>query len=365
VILSLLLSCYTGLLIILITTIVLIPRHNKTVQKTPAEGVSIIIPFRNEEKNLSPLISSLEKQNYSAPIHIIFINDNSTDKSIEIIHSHSRSSRLDINLIESNFNKSRNLTSKQQALDKGIRGARYDWIILTDADMQFESDWLLSLMRYAKPGTDLVFGHTSITFQNNILSSVQAFQLEFLFAVAYSFHKIGIPSSCMGNNLLINRNAYLDVGGYDKTGYSITEDQLLYAEFRKQKKKILCAEPFIPKAWTYPVSTFGNFLHQVRRWFSGGFQIRSGLTAIGLFFLIQNLSTLVLLAGILPPLPLTLTISNLFLTWIFVAVSFKKTASTHSAMLFPLFYFFLLFEFVILICSFIFQPFTIWKGRRI
>lgn len=364
-ILSIPLILYTGLLLILIVGVITQPKHNFTPQSMPQNGVSIIIPFRNEEKNLRPLILSLEKQIYTAPFQVILIDDSSTDNSMEIVQSISKQSHLNIDVLQSFYTKTRKLTSKQQALDKGIRAAKYDWIVFTDADMQFEPNWLDSLMCHAQPDTDLVFGHTSITQSNTILGFIQAFQLEFLFAVAYTFHKTGFPGSCMGNNILIKRNTYLELGGYEKIGYSITEDQSLYAAFKNQKKKILCTEPFTPQAQTYPVSTFGTFFNQVKRWISGGFKMRSGLIAVCLLFLIQNIFIILALSGTLPLLPLGLTVLNWLLTWVFTGISFKKIESRCSAVLFPVFYFCLLFEFVILACSCIFQPFTVWKGRRI
>ncbi|MFZ9848246.1 MAG: glycosyltransferase, partial [Flavobacteriales bacterium] len=45
-------------------------------------GVSIVVPFRNEEKNLPACIASLKKLDYPRDLYeIIFVNDHSTDAS--------------------------------------------------------------------------------------------------------------------------------------------------------------------------------------------------------------------------------------------------------------------------------------------
>jgi cellulose synthase/poly-beta-1,6-N-acetylglucosamine synthase-like glycosyltransferase len=48
-------------------------------------GVSIIIPFRNEEDNLPALLESLKKQNYTGMMEVIFVNDRSEDNGVGVI----------------------------------------------------------------------------------------------------------------------------------------------------------------------------------------------------------------------------------------------------------------------------------------
>ena len=58
------------------------------IKNTNYKFISIIIPARNEEENINKCIESFAKQNYPKDkFEIIVINDNSTDKTLEIIEN--------------------------------------------------------------------------------------------------------------------------------------------------------------------------------------------------------------------------------------------------------------------------------------
>ena len=172
------------------------------------------------------------------------------------------------------------LTSKQQALDFGIDKARYEWIALTDADMKLLPQWLDSLMMSSDQNTDMVFGHTAIMTDNRVFTHIQAFQLEFLFCAAHAFHKVGITGSCMGNNMLVSKQAYQKAGGQKAIGYNMVEDRALLNLFKQKKMNISCTEPFLPLALTYPCENWHLFfirLKMGKRWICLAFSLFIGL----------------------------------------------------------------------------------------
>jgi cellulose synthase/poly-beta-1,6-N-acetylglucosamine synthase-like glycosyltransferase len=52
---------------------------------TPGKKVSVLIPTRNEERNISSLLSDLENQTYSN-FDIAVFNDNSEDRTADIVN---------------------------------------------------------------------------------------------------------------------------------------------------------------------------------------------------------------------------------------------------------------------------------------
>jgi glycosyltransferase involved in cell wall biosynthesis len=352
---------------ILIAILFLITIHNQKRLPTKhiTNPVSILIPFRNEEHNLFNLLSSLNKLNYDGEFEILLINDGSTDTSISIIENHPDHKNLNIRIIESIYDKSTPLTSKQQALDLGIHNAQFDWIALTDADMDFETDWLTTMMNASTENTALVFGHTSINSGKTILEKLQSYQLDFLFAVAYSFHLTGIAGSCMGNNLLISRSAYLQTGGHDTIGYSIVEDRALLNHFQKHHLKISCANPFTPKAFTNPVPTWHQFNEQIKRWAKGGLNWNSNLLPIGLLFSIQNAIFLTACTGFLNNQLTLIASGNLIFTWIYISVTLKFLGTNQKWWKFLPFYIFLQIETVLFLASLVSKNKIIWKGRSV
>lgn len=357
------LLCYTFLILGMISVLFL--NRSPAAANIPHYPVSIVIPFRNEQKHLRILLKSLQQQSYDGQLEILLINDGSTDQSLNIIQEIKKFSRIEITVLDSQFDPASGLTSKQQALDFGINHAKYDWIALTDADMQLMPDWLSSLMACSGRKADMVFGHTSIITDKSIFSKIQAFQLDFLFSAAYVFFKAGISGSCMGNNILISKQAYQKAGGQKAIGYNIAEDRALLELFRQKKMSISCTNPFFPLALTFPCEEWNQFFHQIRRWAKGGIVWCSSLFFIGLLFSLQNLLFLLACFMILPRVITSIALMNFLFTWLFTAVSFKRIGSSQKFFYFPLFLLFLLFEAILFSFSSLYGSEIKWKGRKL
>lgn len=362
-ILLLLLLCYFVFVLGLI--IVLSSKKTNVVEKKSLHPVSIVIPFRNEQKHLKMLLQSLQQQSYSGQYEILLINDGSTDQSIKIINEFKKHSVVEIMVLDSPYDPGCGLTSKQQALDFGIEKARYEWIALTDADMKLMPEWLHSLVVSSGQNTDMVFGHTAIITDNRIFTRIQAFQLEFLFAAAYTFYKAGISGSCMGNNMLISKQAYQKAGGQKAIGYNMVEDRALLNLFKQKKMNVSCTDPFLPLALTFPCENWCHFFHQFRRWAKGGFVWHSNLFFIGLLFSVQNVLLFLTCLSILPQTLSIVAIGNFLLTWLYTALGFSKIRSSQNFFYFPFFLLFLLFETILFLLSFFFGSDIEWKGRKL
>ncbi|NLE02025.1 MAG: glycosyltransferase, partial [Fibrobacter sp.] len=184
--LSIPLATYTIFLLILVAAV--LKKNNKT-DSVFADDISIVIPFRNEQHNLPALLESLKNQIFPGKIEIILVDDQSTDNSVGIVKDLKDQYPHTIVLLSSIFDPSKKMSSKQQALDLGIRSSKNPWIALTDADMQLQPQWLKSLISGISKDSGLVFGHTALLKPTSCFEHAQAFQLEFLFATAYAFYK--------------------------------------------------------------------------------------------------------------------------------------------------------------------------------
>jgi glycosyltransferase involved in cell wall biosynthesis len=114
--------------------------------------ISVIIPARNEEHTITPLLDRLKSQTLP-PAEIIVADGGSTDKTPEIVEAHGRGP-LAIHLVrggEGFPGRNRNL---------GAARALNDWIAFIDAGVVPEPNWLESLARVAEssPSPDVVYG---------------------------------------------------------------------------------------------------------------------------------------------------------------------------------------------------------------
>jgi len=337
-------------------------------QKNKEYRISIVIPFRDEALNLTKLLDSLINQDFNGEYEIILVNDNSTDDFMEKINKFKKlnpQTRILISVIDNIFRPELHLTSKQHAIETGINHASFEWIAFTDADMILEKNWLSSLADSLTDNISIDYGHTVINKNNNsFFVSLQAFQLEFLFATTYSFHFAGIKGSCMGNNMLIAKKVYYEIGGESAIGYNIVEDQALLTSALKKGFNAGPVKPFIPTAITYPCSSIKQFFHQMLRWIKGGSTDFSILHFIIIFFGLQNAILLTSIAGLLPLQILCISISNFILLWIHYSLLFIKIESREKNIFFPLFYLIIVIETIIMVIPVIFMS-PEWKRKRV
>ncbi len=351
---------------IVLFTIVIFSKKNDS-HMPHCQPVSVIIPFRDEVHNIPPLIQSLGAQIYPEEFELILIDDNSSDRGREVADRIARELTVKTRVESLKIDPAKNLTSKQQALDYGVKLARYPLVVFTDADMIFDQVWLKDLAGSLTQDLDLVFGHTSVIKRKSrsLFELLESFQLELLFCFALAFDKANLCGSGMGNNIAFRKENYTRCGGQSAIGYSIVEDRGLMALFKKNGCNTASQSPFTPKAYTYPCSDLRQFSNQLRRWASGGLSAQSNLVPFALLFFIQNTLLLLTPMGILPTLLFWPLLMNFFLTWLFAALCFKKSGSKESALLFPLYYIFLIVETVLWGISILLRQKVRWKERTL
>lgn len=114
---------------------------------TPA--FSVVMPAYNEEHGIASTIDHLQRhlEQAGGNYEIIVVNDGSTDRTREVLRS-----RQDVRVVE----HSQNL-GYGAALKTGIRHAKYDFIVITDADGTYPNERIPDLVRLAQE-QDMVVG---------------------------------------------------------------------------------------------------------------------------------------------------------------------------------------------------------------
>lgn len=126
-------------------------RHYK---KFNFKKVSIVIPLLNEEESIKPLIQQIKGVIHKINIayEIFFIDDGSTDSSLEIIKELAlKDKRIRYVSFRKNYGKS-------AALNVGFRDASGDVIITMDADLQDDPNEIPNLLEQLQKGYDMVSG---------------------------------------------------------------------------------------------------------------------------------------------------------------------------------------------------------------
>ena len=118
---------------------------------------TVIVPFYNEEKNISSfnkeLINNLNKiDDGNRDIEIIYIDDGSNDKTFEEL------GKLKTNTFETLIIKHRTNLSQSAAINTGISQSKYENIVIMDGDLQNDPTDLAKMVAEFEKGTDMLIG---------------------------------------------------------------------------------------------------------------------------------------------------------------------------------------------------------------
>lgn len=120
----------------------------------PEPAVSVVIPVYNEEANLEPLYERLDRvlQGIGGPYEVIFVDDGSRDRSLEILRRFQEKSEH-VRVIQLNRNY-----GQHAAVFAGLDNARGAVIVTLDADLQNPPEEIPRLLDKIAEGHDVVGG---------------------------------------------------------------------------------------------------------------------------------------------------------------------------------------------------------------
>jgi cellulose synthase/poly-beta-1,6-N-acetylglucosamine synthase-like glycosyltransferase/peptidoglycan/xylan/chitin deacetylase (PgdA/CDA1 family) len=159
------------LLIVLISSVLARRKEKKQVLK-PLENnplVSIIVPAYNEEVNAVSSLNNLLKCDYPS-FNIIFVNDGSTDNTLEVV--------------QNAFNKNPQVTildkingGKASALNYGIAVTNANYVVCIDADTKLKADAVTKLMmHFNDPSIGAVAGNVKVGNEVNLITRWQSIE---------------------------------------------------------------------------------------------------------------------------------------------------------------------------------------------
>ncbi len=206
----------------------------------PKEFVSIIIPFRNESENIISNIKSIIKQNFPIENYeVIYVDDSSTDNSFRILNEFPKPKNVKVLSLPGDYSPN---AHKKRAIRYGIENSAGEIIITTDADCVVKPLWVKTIASFYQDDVGMVDSYTT-QLANNSFGGMQAIDFIYLLLVGGGTINLGIPISCIGNNMSFRKKAYDEIGGYEALPFSVTEDfTLLRAIYKLKKYKILLRE---------------------------------------------------------------------------------------------------------------------------
>ncbi len=214
------------------------------VFKTPAletkkQPISVIICARNEAENLRNFLPAILEQDYP-DYEVIVVNDCSEDNSYDILGKYlMQYPHLKISTV----NKDPKFThNKKFAQFIGIKAAKNEILLFTDADCQPESDkWIEAMTSHFNDKITFVLGYGGYLNEKGLLNKYIRFE-SMTIAMQYLGMAIrGIPYMGVGRNLAYRRSAFFGNKGFGAHNHVISGDDDLFVN-TNAKKKNTCVE---------------------------------------------------------------------------------------------------------------------------
>jgi cellulose synthase/poly-beta-1,6-N-acetylglucosamine synthase-like glycosyltransferase len=193
----------------------------------PKITFSIIVPFRNEAKNLPKLLQSISNLNYPRELfEIILVDDFSKDNSERIyIKWRMENGSIETTLLE---NLRLSNSPKKDAIARVVPIIKHEWIVTTDADCVVNKNWLLTLDNYIqKNNAEMLVGAVVYRTKNNWFHHFQ--QLDLLSLQGTTIGSFGIekPFMCNGANFAYTKKLFTEIGGFGGINSTASGDDVL------------------------------------------------------------------------------------------------------------------------------------------
>jgi len=330
--------------------------------------VSVVVPFRDEEKEIPGLIDDLFTQTYPEEyFEVLLVNDHSTDGSKEMLLKAlegKKSFRL-LDLPEG-------IRGKKAALGFGISRAAGKWILQTDADCRLRPGFLAARMAHlARNPSDLSAGFVTVGKRGDGFTQIfERLDLLSLSASGAGSFKLGRPLMCSGANLLYSRKLYWHTRPFDPEGSIPSGDDmfLMIGARRLGRSVSFCTDPET-LVETAPAGSLPVLLRQRIRWASKApFYRMADIQAIALLVAITQLSMLLLPLWIVlfPGMWIWLTgagilkaAADFYLLWVTTGLTSGRKDLLYFL---PVSLFYYPFQLLVLAGSLMSRP--AWKGRQ-
>ena len=185
----------------------------KLKSKFQTHAVSTIVCARDEAKNLAVNLPGILVQDYKTTHEVIVVNDNSFDESKYILEALKKQFKQ-MQVVELT-QEAKMIPGKKFPLSIGIKTAKHEVLLLTDADCVPATEyWIDSMQRAYDDDTEIVLGYGGFHKQKGLLNKLIRWET-FHTALQYmSYALAGIPYMGVGRNLSYKKAVFFRHKGF-------------------------------------------------------------------------------------------------------------------------------------------------------
>jgi len=225
--------------------------------------VSVIICAKNELNNLKNFLPEILMQDYP-DYEVIVVNDGG-DEETEI---YLRDLKENFPHLRTTFvpDGAKNLSTKKLALTLGIKAAKHDWLLFTDADCVPESNqWITKMARNFTPHTEFVLGYGAYFQEKGFLNKLITYDTLFNGLLYLGFAKAGNPYMGVGRNMAYRKEVFFRQNGFAATLHLRSGDDDLMVNHAANKNNIRIETSPESVTGSIPKKNFRSWYYQKER----------------------------------------------------------------------------------------------------
>lgn len=243
--------------------------HKSNPEKTQQHPVSVIVCARDEAAKLARNLPGLLVQHYTSTHEIIVVNHNSQDETRFLLEEFRKTFKgLQMVNLEQ---EAKNIPGKKYPLSIGIREAKHEILLLTDADCVPASENWIQLMQENYSGNiEVVLGYGAYHKVPGLLNKLIRFET-FHTALQYLGYALaGIPYMGVGRNLSYKKEMFIKNKGFSSLNHVLGgDDDLFVNKIANSRNTAICID-HDAITLSEPKRKFSDWVRQKNRHYTTG-----------------------------------------------------------------------------------------------
>ena len=240
------------------------PIRPATERLARAPKVSVIVPARDEERNIGGCLRHLLKQEYP-DYEIVVVDDRSVDRTPHLIENFKKLAAVPLKTIRVE-KLPPGWTGKNHAMFVGSRAAAGEWLLFTDADTTHSVHSVRSALGTAlDQNIDFLTLAPEVECRSFWENTVQPLAVSSL-ALWFNTPKLNDADSkatlANGQFILVKKSAYEAVGGNESVKDQVVEDVELAKKFKSAGLKVR----FLNGTLLYSTRMYSSLAEIIRGW---------------------------------------------------------------------------------------------------
>lgn len=231
--------------------------------------VSVIICARDEAANLAKNLPGSLLQQYRTTHEVIVVDDNSFDDSKYLLEEFKKEFKQ-LTFVELK-QEAKLIPGKKFPLSIGIKTAKYEIVLLTDADCVPASEfWIDKMQETYDDDTEIVLGYGAYIKKNGFLNKLVRWETFHTALQYFSYALAGKPYMGVGRNLSYKKTVFFRHKGFSAHNNIPSGDDDLFINMAATKKNTKINIDKDAFTLSEPVNTWSQWMRQKTRHYSTG-----------------------------------------------------------------------------------------------